>query len=63
MNIQRLRTYCKEMIDKHPHLTNEIRDFFSLAVSEIEEGGSEVHECSLAIQDIEELISEQNETN
>ena len=63
MNLQQLRTYCKETIDKHPHLTNEIRDLFSLAVSEIEEGGSEVHECSLAIQDIEELINEQNETN
>lgn len=57
MNIQQLRTYCKEMIDKHPQLADEIRDLFSLAVSEIEEGGSEMHECHLAYEDINELIN------
>lgn len=45
------------MIDKHPQLTDEIRDLFSLAVSEIEEGGSESHECHLAYEDINELIN------
>jgi len=45
------------MIDKHPHLTEEIRDLYSLAVSEIEEGGSESHECHLAYEDINELIN------
>jgi hypothetical protein len=57
MNLQQLRTYCKGMIDKHPHLTDEIRDLFSLAVSEIEEGGSETHECHLAYEDINELVN------
>jgi hypothetical protein len=45
------------MIDKHPHLTEEIRDLYSLAASEIEEGGSESHECHLAYEDINELIN------
>lgn len=57
MNLQQLRSYCKEMIDKHPHLTDEIRDLYSLALSEIEEGGSEVHECHLAYEDINELVN------
>lgn len=57
MNLEQLRTYCKQMIDKHPHLTEDIRDLFSLAVSEIEEGGSEAHECHLAYEDINELIN------
>lgn len=57
MNLQQLRTYCKEMIDKHPHLTDEIRDFFSLAVSEIKGGESELNECHLAYEDINELIN------
>jgi len=57
MNLEQLRTHCRQMIDKHPHLTEEIRDLYSLAVSEIEEGGSESHECHLAYEDINELIN------
>ena len=31
---------------------------YELAVSEIEEGGSEIHECMLAYDDIVELVKE-----
>ena len=47
-----------QVIDKHPKHADEIRDFYSLAISEIEEGGSEEHECELAWSDIEDLINE-----
>jgi hypothetical protein len=63
MNLVYLQQFCKKKIKEHPRLESEIYDFYELAVTEIEEGGSEVHECSLAIQDIEELIKDQNETS
>jgi hypothetical protein len=37
---------------------NQIKEFYYLALSEIEEGGSEQHEISLAVNDINELINE-----
>ena len=36
----------------------QIIELYYLALSEIEEGGSEQHEISLAVRDIEELINE-----
>lgn len=56
MDIQYLRTYCKEKIQQNSHLRDEIVDLYELAMSEIEEGGSESHEVSLAINSIDELI-------
>jgi len=58
MTLENLRKYCMQAIDKHPKHADEIRDFYSLAISEIEEGGSEEHECELAWSDIEDLINE-----
>jgi hypothetical protein len=62
MNLIHLRKFCDQKIKEHPNLKDEIYDFYELAVSEIEEGGSEVHECALAMQDIEELLNDQNKT-
>lgn len=45
------------MIDIHPKHTEELRELYFLAVSEIEEGGSETHECELAYTDIQDLIN------
>jgi hypothetical protein len=36
-------------------------DLFELAMTEIEEGGSESHECQLAINEMEELVKEHRE--
>ena len=57
MNLQTLKVYLKESITKHPQHKEEIVDLYSLCVSEIEEGGSEDHECDLCYRDVEELIN------
>jgi hypothetical protein len=56
MNLIQLQQFCKQKIKEHPQLEGEIRGLYELADTEIEEGGSEIHECSLAVQDIEELL-------
>jgi hypothetical protein len=61
MNIQYLRNYCQEKISQNRHLQSEIVDLYDLAMSEIEEGGSEAHEVSLAINSIDELIEKGGE--
>jgi hypothetical protein len=58
MTLQELRTSAQNFIKENPELAEEIKDFFSLASSEIEEGGSESHECDLAYNDMVELIKE-----
>jgi hypothetical protein len=52
-----LRATAAELIEKHPQHRDEIVDFYHLAVSEVEEGGSEAHECSLAYNDMMSLVS------
>jgi hypothetical protein len=61
MNIQTLKAEAARIIKEIPALDHEIRDLFELAMTEIEEGGSESHECQLAINDMEELVKEYRE--
>jgi hypothetical protein len=56
MNIVALKAFCKETIITYPTLTSEITEYYELALAEIEEGGSEIHECQLAYDDIQTLI-------
>jgi hypothetical protein len=58
MNISQLKSEVSKFINENPDLKDEILDFYYLACSEIEEGGSEMHECELAYNDIVELIKE-----
>ncbi len=58
MNTQTLKQEANRIIKEIPALEDEVRDLFDLAMSEIEEGGSESHECQLAINDMEELVKE-----
>jgi hypothetical protein len=58
MNLPELKSEVIKSINENPDLKSEILDFYYLAVSEIEEGGSESHECELAYNDIVELIKE-----
>lgn len=60
MNIQHLKEQTLEFIQKRPDLKSELVDYYQLAVSEIEEGGSEYHECELAYSDMLDLINDEN---
>lgn len=58
MNLSELKAEAIRIIKAKPELKSEIQDLFSLAISEIEEGGSETHECELAHNDMVELEKE-----
>lgn len=60
MNLQQLKVEALKIIKEKPELKSEIQDLYSLAISEIEEGGSEMHECQLAYNDMLELIETEN---
>jgi hypothetical protein len=55
MDLIQLKAFAKEIINNKPKLKSEILELFYLAVSEIEDGSSEFHECQLAYNDMEEL--------
>ena len=61
MNIQTLKAEAIKIIKEIPDLEGEVKDLFELAMTEIEEGGSESHECQLATNDMEELVKEYKE--
>lgn len=61
MNIQTLKAEASRIIKEIPDLKDEVIDLFELAMTEIEEGGSESHECQLAINEMEELVKEHRE--
>ena len=56
MTLHELRERSIELAKEHPMYEDQIRDLFVLAQDEIEDGGSEAHECELAISDMESLI-------
>jgi hypothetical protein len=58
MNKNQFRDWVQDMVNLHPNKRIEILDFFWLAMDEIFDGGSEQHEISLAVNDINELIKE-----
>jgi len=58
MTLNGLLTYCKEQFKKHPELKFELADLYHLAKAEIEDGGSEEHECELAVESINQLAKE-----
>lgn len=56
--IKELRTEALRLIDQYPAKSNEIRGYYQLALDEIEDGGSESHECSLAYNDMLDSLNE-----
>ena len=60
MNLQMLTTYLKESITKHPQHKEEIMSLYQLCLDEIDEGGSEEHECDLCYRDVEDIVNEQS---
>ena len=53
-----LAQYCIDNIKKYPKIEYEIKSFYELAIDEIEQGGSEVHEFESCHLSIEELIED-----
>ena len=58
MTLTELSTRTKELTIKYPVLKQELIELYILACDEVEEGGSEAHECELAISDMDQLIEE-----
>lgn len=59
MNLRELYTYCREVIEKHPELADEVMQHFALAEMECEDDcSSEEHECELSFGDIENAVAE-----
>jgi len=59
MNLQELYTYCREVIEKHPELADEVMQHFALAEMECEDDcSSEEHECELSFSDINDAIAD-----
>lgn len=57
MNKLAMIQHARKMTGLYPDLKNEINDLVYLAIDEIEEGGSETHETSLAIESINQLVT------
>ena len=58
MTLTELSTRTKALTIKYPVLKQELIELYMLACDEVEEGGSETHECELAIADMDQLIEE-----
>lgn len=58
MTFSELVKYANEKMVQYPDLKFDIIGFVDLAEMEIEDGGSETHECELALEDIKQLINE-----
>jgi hypothetical protein len=63
MNLVELKKVAVQLIEKYPTLKTEIIELYQLAVDEVEEGGSEMHESHLSYQDMMELVDEHNQDN
>ena len=57
MRLRDLYEYCQEVGEKYPSMADEIMGFYDLSQMEVEDGGSEDHECELAVGDINDLIN------
>ncbi len=55
MNLNTLAAEVNRVYKLKPHLKNELKDIYSLAADEIEDGASETNECELAMGSIREL--------
>lgn len=56
--IENVRKFALESIESHPQHKEEIKEFWSLMISEIENGESIHNECDLCIQSITDLLTQ-----
>jgi len=57
MNLQEFKEEIQRLISVYPNHKEEILDFYDLAFSEIEEGGSAQNEIYLCLESIKDLVS------
>ena len=57
-NLKDLKREVLRLIDMYPKKADELREYYYLAVSEVEGGESESNECSLAWRDMSQLVDE-----
>ena len=57
MSVEELKEKTKESCFDHPEFAEDLMDLYSLALDEIDQGGSTWHECELALSDMEYLIN------
>lgn len=55
MTLQQFKIEINKQIQENPSLKEEILDFYELAITEIEDGGSSQHEISLCLESINQL--------
>ena len=58
MNLKTLKEKTLELLKKYPQYKSDFEDYYYLALSEIEEGGSENHECVLAYNDMLAIVDD-----
>ena len=61
MNIETLKEKTIELLETHPEYKHHFEEYYYLALSEIEEGGSEQHECDTAYNEMLAIIENYNE--
>ena len=58
--VLRAINFKKEFLNVNPHLKDEVNDYFSLMIDEIDDGASTEHEIDLFIGACEDLLVEEN---
>lgn len=52
-----LKIKTLNLIDRYPQYAEDFMDYYQLAMDEIEEGGSEDHECEMAFNSMQEILA------
>ena len=58
MDINRLKELTRSLIEDYPEYKEDFLDLYQYALSEIEEGGSERHECELSYNSMLDLLED-----
>ena len=58
--VLRAINFKKEFLNVNPQLKDEVNDYFSLMIDEIDDGASTEHEIDLFIGACEDLLAEEN---
>ena len=56
MNIKELEELTDSLIKNYPEFKEDFLDLYQYALDEIEEGGSETHECELSYNSMMEIV-------
>lgn len=58
MNIKKLEELTGSLIENYPEYKEDFLDLYQYALDEIEEGGSQEHECELSYNSMMEIIKD-----